>query len=595
MKNSLHTSLCCRRRLLHTLAQTLLCGSLAWGDMGSAWAVSLPEAIASALNISPTLLAAEKQKAITEQQRLQALAAYFPTLDFSNAVGNERTDSPSTRAAGKGAPSLAHHEVRTSLTQNLFDGFNTTNTVKKAGAVQKAADWSYLTAVNGVTMEAIERFLEVQKQRELLARIQQFAEVQAEFLNKIQAWYEGGAGTVAEVWQTESRLAMTLSSVASAESQHNTAIDEFQRVFGFAPEQLDPAPSIGNQLPRALEQAVEIALQNHPSLLEAQFNLEAAQAAQEGAQAGLWPSLQFSVENTRTNNSSGFEGDTESTAAMLRFNYNFFRGGGDLARSREYASRLEQAQAQSEQIKQSVRKNVEKSWRTILESRQRFASLQQHEAVSTQVTAAYHEQFLADQRSLLDVLNAENELFTAQNNRIGAYYGLLLEEYRLMLNMGTLQVPMGVAQKSRPTPVIKLPTPGSNPALHDAHLTLRSTQLTLQEGITLYDAPRPTAKQVKQLPNGGTLRILQSKQSWFLVEDEGGTQGWLQGATASEQPIQSGMFILPVATEPQPGEASAQATHSIEGPEHPVEVPDTPASVQPVLPIAEIPDLLPPE
>jgi adhesin transport system outer membrane protein len=569
MKNISHIHPFCRRRLLYKLARTLLCGGVAWGSMGSAWAVSLPEAITSALNISPVLLAAEKQKAITEQQRLQALAAYFPALDFSNSVGNERTDSPSTRAAGKGVPSLAHHEIRTSLTQNLFDGFNTTNNVKKAGAVQKAADWSYLTTVNGVTMEAIERFLEVQKQRELLERIRQFAEVQADFLNKIQAWYEGGAGTVAEVWQTESRLAMTLSSVASAESQHNTAIDEFHRVFGFAPDQLDPAPAVSNQLPRTLEQSIEIALHNHPSLLEAQFNLEAAQAAHGGAQAGLWPSVQFSVENTRTNNASGFEGDTESTAAMLRFNYNFFRGGGDLARSREYASRLEQAQAQSEQIKQSVQKNVEKSWRTILESRQKLTSLQQHEAVSTQVTAAYHEQFIADQRSLLDVLNAENELFTAQNNRISAYYNLLLEEYRLMINMGSLQLPMGPARKSKPTLVSKPPAPAHthNAALHDAHLTLRSTQLTFQEGVTLYDAPRLSAKEVKQLPRGGTLRILQSKQNWFLVEAESGEQGWLQGAAASEQPMQSGMFILP---------AEAQ-------------------EARPAPPSEEIPDLLPPE
>ncbi|MBF0185925.1 MAG: TolC family outer membrane protein [Magnetococcales bacterium] len=564
------------RRPVCKLGQLLLCGSVAWSGLGigSAWSVTLPEAISSALQISPLLITAEKQKEITVQQRRQALAAFFPSMDFSSSLGNERTNSPSTRAAGLGTSSLAHRESRTAITQTVFDGFGTSSNFKKAEAVQKAAEWGYMTTMHTVTMDAIERFLEVQKQRELLTRIQQFAAVQADFLNKIQEWYEGGAGTVAEVWQTESRLALTHSSLASVESQNASAADEFSRVFGFAPEQLDPVPSVSKHIPRTLEQALETARQNHPSLLEAQYNLEAAQAALSNAQSGLWPSLQLSLENTRSNNSGGFAGETESTAAMLRFNYNFFRGGGDIARSQEFSRRLEQAQAQNDQVRQAVQKNVEKSWRTLQESRQRLTSLQQHEAVSSQVTAAYHEQFLADQRSLLDVLNAENELFTAQNNRINAYYGVLEEEYRLLVNMGTLQLPPQVASNRPPPPPVQAVRAEQKLTLHTPQPPLRLTELTTQEEVILYAQPEPQAVAVQQLPKGTPLRILQSRHAWLLVQDDSGRQGWLRGAAAEEQPLQSGMFILPAEAEPARNRTQQPST---------------------TIPAEEIPDLLPPE
>ncbi|MEO5348085.1 MAG: TolC family outer membrane protein [Magnetococcus sp. YQC-3] len=500
-----------------------------------AWSVSLSEAVSAALASSPTVQASEKQRLIAEQQSRQALAGYFPSVEFSTSVGNEQTNSPSTRSAKGGTVSLPHREVHTAVNQMIFDGFNVSNGVKKARALQKAAGWTHQSTVQTVAMDAVEQFLEVQKQRELLDKIQTFTNVQAEYLQKVRDWYTGGAGTVAEVWQTESRLALTRSSMATVESQLATAMDEFARLCGFGADALEAVPDISARLPHSLEQALALAAEHHPTLLETQANLEAADAARAASRAGFWPTLQLALSSDRSNNSGGFEGESQTNSAMLRMNYNLFRGGGDLAKNLEFNRRLEQAESQVEQAKQTVQKNVEKSWRVIQELRLRLGALQQHEAVSKQVAGAYYEQFIADQRSLLDVLNAENELFTAQSNRASGHFALLLEEYRLLANMGMLNI-------AAP------PTPKTD--ADETRLTLQESWLTPTNPVTLYKSPQATGGVLKELPKQTPLRILQTRSDWVEVVDPEGNRGWVTGASAASRPMQSGMFVLPPATAP---------------------------------------------
>lgn len=562
-------------------------------NTGLAWSASLSQVLSAAISRSPVVQTAEKQRSVAEQQTKQALAGYWPSIELSTTIGQEQTDSPSTRSTGKGAVTLPRRETRTTLNQMLFDGFNVSNEVKKARALQKAAEWGYQMAVQTIRMDTIEQFLEVQKQRELLYEIKQFAHVQAEFLGKVEEWYQGGAGTVAEVWQTESRLALTQSSMATVESKLSTAMDVLAQLIGFMPDQLEPVLSASIHLPHSLQEALTLATQHHPSLLEAQSSLEAAEATRAASHSRLWPSIQLAVENSRTNNPNGFEGDTEINSAMVRMSYNLFRGGSDLARKQEFSSRLEQAESQAAQVKQTVQKNTEKSWRVISELRQRLTALKHHETVSKQVAGAYHEQFIADQRSLLDVLNAENELFTANSNRISGYYALLLEEYRLLANIGLLErattpiTDKSIAKKTAAqpsiaqapaaktpvakTPVAQPPTRNvsddaepmtesavSEELIAEASVTSVSTDenrpawLTSSTPIILYDAPHKKGMVVKRLPEQTPIRTLQTRKAWVEVISEAGDQGWMESLSSPDGPIESGMFTLTESTNTSP-------------------------------------------
>ena len=385
-----------------------------------------------------------------------------------------------------------------------------------------------------------------QKQRELFDSIKNFSIVQEQFLSKIQEWYEGGAGTIADVWQTQSRLAMIQSSMATIESQLGIATDSFVRLFGFVPEILDIPPSIDQLIPNSMEQALEIGAYSHPVIKENQLKLEASDAALGASRAGLWPSIRLALESNYSDNVSGQQGETKTTSAMIRMSYNFFRGGRDLALSEEAMRLKEQTMAEVEIAEQTLQKNIEKSWRTLQELRKRLAFLDNHVSISKQVVGAYYEQFFADKRTLLNVLNAEQELFTAESNRLGGYYALLTEQYQFLANMGILDEALQEAAIIEPskkqitlpevvTPSVKQTPPLVQPStLPTKKSPILGALLTRSASIRLYSAPQKQGTFIKELPPHTPLQILATQKEWFQVVDPGKNSVWIMGPVSAD-------------------------------------------------------------
>lgn len=536
----------------------VLLGLLAlFTDGQPAHAISLQDAVARAVSNSPEVAASQQQQRILQQQIQQIAASYLPSIDLSTGFGNEQTRNAATRSTGQGTASLPRSEARLVINQVLFDGFGTFNEIRRLQAAYEAAHWGYQNTAQTVAMNAIHHYTNVQKHTELLRLIQRFSGIQADFLEKIKAWYEGGAGTIADVWQTESRLTLTRSSIATAKSQLDQATDAFTRLFGFHPHDLTPVPSVTPALPRSLAQAVAQATTLHPSVRESAFNVEAAAAKHDASRTGLWPSVSVALETNHITNANGVAGTTRAASAMVRLNYNLFRGGSDLARSSEARRRLEQIQTETEKKRRLLRENIEKSWHTIQELRTRLRHLEHHTTISKQVVDAYYEQFFADKRTLLNVLNAENELFTAQSNRVKGRYALLVEEYRFLANLGILQAslktlsnppvdspprndptPPDIApvkrarpQQSNPTavPLRRPPASTQIPPQNRASTTQGHTWIRNNGSIPLYLHPVPTSDVSKTVSDHTPLRLIGYHNGWLEVVDPAGRSLWMMG------------------------------------------------------------------
>ena len=566
-------------RLDRRLEGRLLLGFLTvFLGVSPAFSVSLPEAVVMAIDKSPEVLASRKQRLIIEQQIKQASSGYFPTIDISTGFGNEQTSNVSTRRSGEGRVSLPRTEARLVINQMLFDGFGVSNEIRRTQAEHRVADWTHQETVQTITLEAIASFLEVQKQRELMGLIRRFSTIQTNFLAKIQAWYEGGAGTIADVWQTQSRLALTRSSMTTIESQLGSAVDTFVRQFGFLPDTLDPVPSVSALLPTSVQQALEKGERFHPVAQREQRTLEAAEAVRDASRAAFWPSLQLDLETSHTTNVNGLEGNTQSALAMVRLNYNLFRGGNDVAINQEAIQQLEHARVEAEQVRRALRKNIEKSWRIIQELRKRLVFLEHHAAISKQVVDAYYEQFFADKRSLLNVLNAENELFTAQSNRVSGHYALLMEEYRFLANMGILDQALATPYHTEnPVEAAHVLREALNHAKQPPAQTTASSHseqpgreqprkkhplygaiLTSSRAINLYNNPQPNGTITKSVPPKTPLRILQAQDGWFQVVDPEAHQAWMAGPVTrngGQNPDwQSGMITLDLPPDTTPSQ-----------------------------------------
>ncbi|MBF0424985.1 MAG: TolC family outer membrane protein [Magnetococcales bacterium] len=434
-----------------------LAAALALAQPGAA--LNLPDAVSRAVTTNPEARAALENHHAVEQGVQAARAGYLPTVDLSTALGREYSDNPTTRGAGEQGVGLNRGESGIKLSQMLFDGQATRSGVAASASRAAAAGFGYDQVAESVALAAAEAYLDVLKQRELLQLASDNVALHKRILTQVRGRVTSGSGNEADIQQTESRLALADATMSALEGSLENALSRYYQVVGEAPTGLIPPVQHAERLPRTLEDALRDALANHPAILIATRELEAAQAQQEGAKSGYWPKVNLEMSANANDNVGGVAGYAKAMAALLRLDYNIFRGGGDDARKEEALRRGNQAREQLELARRHVEEGVRIAWKAYLVSQSRISHLERHQAVSKKVAAAYHEQFQKGHRSLVDVLNAENESMSARSALRTEQYTLMASSCRLMAAVGHLRtyleippVQVASASSSWPTP-----------------------------------------------------------------------------------------------------------------------------------------------
>ncbi|MBF0124130.1 MAG: TolC family outer membrane protein [Magnetococcales bacterium] len=402
------------------------------------WAQTLSEAVGKAVQTNPELLAAQQNKAAVEQQIGQARAGYLPTVDVNGGYGREYSNNTTTRATTPDGMTLNRREATVTATQLLFDGFATSHAVDKAEQAALAAQHNQQKTLETVMQSVSDVYLDNYKQEQLLELVKDNVVLHQRILEKIKQKFESGAGTEADVQQTETRWALMSSNQVAIDTAYKNAVTRFIRVVGEAPKGLSLPQVKTALLPKDANSAVEVALKQHPAILAAQADLSAAKADYDATYAAFMP--RFNLELSALNNAdvSGTVGDGKGMAAMLRMNYNLLRGGADLAKQRESSHRVSASQEMLDQMQRLVQEGARVAWDNLEMSRNRITHLKQHVDISRKVADSYHQQFKMGKRTLLDVLNSETELFTARSSLTSEELNYLTNFYRLLGSTGQI-------------------------------------------------------------------------------------------------------------------------------------------------------------
>ena len=129
---------------------------------------------------------------------------------------------------------------------------------------------------------------------------------------------------------------------------------------------------------------------------------------------------------------------------MLRMRYNLFKGGSDMARVNETNHLTNEAREVANRTRRQVDESARLSWNAYYSANERLPSLQEHATMSAATRDSYAKQFNLGQRTLLDLLDSENESFTAQSNFINASYLESFSRFRVLADMGQLLNYLGV-------------------------------------------------------------------------------------------------------------------------------------------------------
>ena len=218
---------------------------------------------------------------------------------------------------------------------------------------------------------------------------------------------------------------------------------EFFRIIGENPNDLvDPDPITG--LPGTLAQALEIAYGNNPGLKAAEAELAAAEASRKQAKSGYHPRVDLELGVTRNEDVDGSVGANDDESALVRMTYNVYRGGADKARSNEAEAREFAARETLRSNRAAVEEDVTLIWNELQDIIMRLEYLEAHVVATEEVLEVYNEQLSLGKRTLLDLLDVQNELLRARIAYISGQYVELLARYRVLTSTGQLLPTMGI-------------------------------------------------------------------------------------------------------------------------------------------------------
>jgi adhesin transport system outer membrane protein len=416
-------------------------------------------AVAHAQNVAPGSMAAAAQKAISNNPevtaRLNALraagnemdvarGAYYPTVDLGASVGR---DSDRITSRNPASQSLNRNGLALSANQVLWDGQATRKEVERLGHARVTRYFEFLSATEDTALEAARAHIDVQRYRKLVTLAEDNYVQHKYVFDQLKSKFKAGVGRGVDSEQANARLALAESNLTTEAANLHDVSARYLRIVGEAPvPKLADNSTLANTIPGANADAVNQALSHNASISAAVENLRATQSQAAGKESPYQPKVEARVRTGVGKNFDGVQDQKRDTSAEVLLNWNLYNGGSDRARVRQFADLITQAADQRDKACRDVRQTTAIAHNDIKKLKDQLGALDRNVLAIEKARDAYRQQFDIGQRSLLDLLNAENELYTAKRAYANAESDLQLAYARTQAARNTLTANLGLSR-----------------------------------------------------------------------------------------------------------------------------------------------------
>lgn len=433
------------------IASLVVAGLLAAGSNGAV-AGTVEDSIRASLATNPEVGVVQADRDAIDQELRQARAQYLPSIDARGAAGPEYTNSPGTRNRstrgpdGDASTTLMRWESQLTLTQLLFDGFATQSEVERQTSRVDSAAYRVQETAEFIALDAVEAHLDVLRNRELEELARDNVAEHQRILGEVSQLERQGAGSIGDVRQAESRLAEARATLARATGSLRDAEAFYQAVVGTPAEGLEPPVAPRQAVPESADAAAAEAAVTSPTVLVANADIDVADAELRGSRAGYYPGIDLELGASANDNLDGVKGGDVSAQALVVLRYNLFRGGGDIAREREAFARVNESRQLLRQAQRKAEEDARVAHNALITAQARVEALRQGVEAQRATRDIYAQQFDLGQRGLLDLLDAENELFIDRTNLISAEFTGIFAIYRVLAVVGTMLTTLDIDQ-----------------------------------------------------------------------------------------------------------------------------------------------------
>ncbi|MBI4998772.1 MAG: TolC family outer membrane protein [Rhodocyclales bacterium] len=427
-------------------ARKLLIVGLAIGTSTFALAQqnTLKSVAQTAVLSSPEVLQKWHAYQAADAEKDVAAGGYLPRVDLAAGIGRENRDDPIM------VKDYSRRSTTLSLTQMLYDGFATRNEVQRLDHARQVRYFELLDASETVALEATRAYADILRYRKLVALAEDNYIRHRAVFEQIQKKALAGVARRVDLEQAAGRLALAEANLLTETSNLHDVSARFQRLVGAAPvRDLAAAPTLTKGLPVEPEKMLQAALNRNPAIQGAIENVRAADAAVDVRKAAYQPRLDLRLKNERGSDLNGYIGATDNRTAEVVLTWNLFNGMSDVARSRQYADQRSVAKDLRDKTCRDVRQTAAIAYNDTRKLAEQLTYLDQHQLATEKARDAYRKQFDIGQRTLLDLLDTENELFQAKRAYVNADHDLLVAQARSQASQGNLLQALELSRVAR--------------------------------------------------------------------------------------------------------------------------------------------------
>lgn len=408
----------------------------------SAGAITVSQYVTDVVNAHPRVSQRIHQYRQVVEDRVIANKGWRPIVDLDASIGKYSTRSPIT---GQQRRDYDSSRAALTLTQNLYNGLDTTWQLKQTEVRARSALFRTYDEAHNVALEAIQAYLDVLRHRRLVALARENVESHQRILGQIRERNDSGVGRRSELEQTEGRLARARASLVAQQNNLQDALSGLHFSLGRYIDADELEEFEAPPLPQAaLTELTDRALAEHPAIRVALLNIEAARYDYRRSQRTDRPQIDLQLQKLVGNDLNGYDGATDEHSAVVNFRYNLYNGGADRATQRQKISVVHERDEIADEVRRQVIETLRLSWMAGQALQEQLAYLDDHVDKARQTVDSYREEFFIGQRDLIDLLDAESEQNSALTSRANAYYDALAASFRIYEAIGQLFESVGL-------------------------------------------------------------------------------------------------------------------------------------------------------
>jgi outer membrane protein len=412
-------------------------GALLLASAGGARGETLPEALIDAYVNNPQILSERANLRATDEGVPQALSGWRPTVTFTGAAGAQRIENQPATLVGPNSRTTPK-TVDLNITEPLYSGGRTVALTAQAEKTIEAERARNIAIEETVFLSVAQAYLDVVRDQATLDLSINNEQVLRRQLEATNDEFRVGAVTRTDVAQAEARLAGATASRLLAAGNLQVSRANYARAVGHSPPGKLEQPNLSPVLPADRDEAINLATFKNPNVIAAIYTEDAARDAVDATRDQLLPTLALVGDINRGMETVVIGHDTTTASVLARVTMPLYEGGNIYSQTRQAAEVVGLRLGQTDDARRAAIQGASQSWEQTVSGRAQIVSLQSTIQAAEIALEGVRQEATVGSRTVLDVLNAEQELFTDRVQLVTAQHDLAVAEFTLSDQIGSL-------------------------------------------------------------------------------------------------------------------------------------------------------------